>query len=341
MSHEICANDQVFSIQGTEWHGLAQHVEVIGKTELDFLSFPIIESPATVQVDGKNYTFPDHKIIMADLRGREFRTDDILPLNTPKAGYTVIENARVFDMVQNALSNVGFEISTVGTLGDCRRLFLSVVLNDSKGAVINGDKFDQYVNFVTSHDGTLSLQAYDSNVRIVCQNTLNASQWHKGDLRLHVKHTKNANDAIGNMEKTLQEILRGREKFALDMSFLASLGADYYQAQSFVAGYFSSVSAKNVLSSRAKNATDEIVSLYQAGRGNNGKTFYDVFNGATEYFTSGNGTGATASNREKATAAAFGMASNHKQAIAAAMLNDDKRGKLIELGKQAYAAALA
>ncbi len=335
MAHEIEINDSVFSIEGTEWHGLAQHVETIDKeTVAQGVFFPIIESPVSVQLEGENYVFTDHKILMADLRGRENPSHKILPLHTPKVGYSPIENERVFDMVQNALDKVGFKISTVGTLGDCKRFFMSVELDNVSEMTVNGEKFQSFLNFVTSHDGTLSLQAYDSNIRIVCQNTLNASQWHKGDLRLHVKHTKNASDSISNMEKTLSMIVTGREKFIVDMSFLASLDADYFQAQNFVAGYFAqATNARGELSTRSKNAVEEIVNLYRNGKGNSGKTFYDVLNGATEYFTHGSGTGQNASQRQKVVAGLFGSASNHKQAIATALVDDKERNKLITLGQ--------
>ena len=61
------------------------------------------------------------------------------------------------------------------------------------------------------------------------------------------------------------------------------------------------------------NMIDGITELAISGRGNNGRTMYDVLNGATEYWTSGDGVGRTASAGKKAYSSEFGNAAASKE----------------------------
>lgn len=120
MAHMIEENiDLVYSIEGTEWHGLAQVREEITETEFDSLSHEIIESPVTCQVEGQTIALPNHKILVADLRkSRPDLPEDkqFAPLHVPKNGYKVINNREVIECMKESFAGLDVKITTAGTL---------------------------------------------------------------------------------------------------------------------------------------------------------------------------------------------------------------------------------
>jgi hypothetical protein len=264
MAHMIEENiDLVYSIEGTEWHGLARQVDAISDTEFDTLSHDIIESPVTCQVAGNTIELPNHKILVADMRnsrpdleaGQQF-----VPLHVPKNGYKVINNRDVIECMKASFEGLDVKISTAGTLEGAKKFFVSVDIGDSD-LVINKDRFKAYVNFITGHDGTLAMTAYDSVIRIVCMNTLIASRGAAGEAGFSVYHTKNADLAMKNLPELFNAILKGRANLKEVMEYLESNKCDHHDALAMAAGYFCLETDKAELSTRAMNAAQGIATF--------------------------------------------------------------------------------
>ena len=105
------------------------------------------------------------------------------------------------------------------------------------------------------------------------------------------------------------------------MEYLATVQVSAGDAEKIAAGYFvfGQSAGENKLeyelSSRTRNAIEGIAGLFANGKGNKGRTAYDLLNGATEYWTSGDGTGKKASRLEKVSKGLFGTAAEHKRAF--------------------------
>lgn len=343
MAHMIEDNiDLVYSIEGTEWHGLAQVREEITETEFDSLSHEIIESPVTCQVEGQTIELPNHKILVADMRQSRPDLDagqQFVPLHVPKAGYKVINNRDVINCMKESFAGLDVKITTAGTLEGAKKFFVSVDIGDSD-LIINKDNFKAYVNFITGHDGTLAMTAYDSLIRIVCMNTLMASRSAAGEVGFSVYHTKNADLAMKNLPELFNAILKGRANLKEVMEYLESNKCDHNDALAMAAGYFCLETDKAELSTRAMNAAQGIATLFSRGIGNKGESLYDLANGATEYWTSGEGTGkGKTSAADRTYRSVMGSAATHKEAFVAMLANDDRRKDALNLGKQALALA--
>ena len=342
MAHMIeKPHDIVYSIEGTEWHRIADHVPVIGETEFNRLAFGIIESPAIVQIDGQSVNLDGYKVLVADHRTcRDDLTPDqqLVPLHIPKAGYKVIDNRRMMDLMTNAFRDLGAKVTTVGTLERGRKFFISVDIGQSE-QVINKDRFRSFANFVTSHDGEIAVNLYDSMTRIVCMNTLRASMASKGEVSLKVFHTKNADAAVNNLGDLFNAILKQRANFKEVMEYLATHKCDNNDALCMAAGYFVEATDSVNLSTRAMNAAQSIATLFSRGTGNKGETLYDLANGATEYWTHGEGVGkgAKVTDGQRTYRAAMGTAAAHKESFVAFLANDDRRAELRDKGREAVA----
>jgi hypothetical protein len=344
MAHMIEENiDIVYSVEGTEWHGLARQVDAIGDTEFDTLSHEIIEGPCVCPLeDGTTLNLPNQKILVMDMRKSrpDLPTDmQRVAIHTPKLGYKVINNRDVINCMKESFAGLDVTISTAGTLEGTKKFFVSVDIGDSD-LVINKDRFKAYVNFITGHDGTLAMTAYDSVIRIVCMNTLIASRSAAGEAGFSVYHTKNADLAMKNLPELFNAILKGRANLKEVMEYLESNKCDHNDALAMACGYFCLETDKAELSTRAMNAAQGIATLFTRGIGNKGETLYDLANGATEYYTSGEGTGkGKVSLADRTYKSQMGSAATHKEAFVAMLANDDRRKDALRLGKQALALA--
>ena len=345
MSHGIEKQDIVFSTKDTEWHGLARKVDAIGDTEIAEISFPIIQGKMTAIVDGQEVKMNGHKVIIADLRHRLDlpESDRLLPLHVPKDSYTPISNGDCFDMAKTLASNLGFDIVTAGTLEGCKKFFISLDTGDSELKIkANGteEKVLAFIDIVTSHDGTLAQETYDSMTRIVCMNTFRWSRSSKGGLNAKVYHTKNAKSNMEALAERISEIIAGRAEYVSTMERLATVPMTKDEALYIPLAYFgrnNSPEKENVISTRSFHAAEGIQNLFMRGLGNGGKTAYDLVNGATEYWTSGDGTGLKADNTTKLFKGRFGAAADHKTDFVGYVdgISTD-RAETVEIGRKLY-----
>jgi hypothetical protein len=346
MAHMIDTKyDRVYSIEGTEWHGLAIQKEQINDETFDTLSHEIKEVELNPIIEGVPVAFPNHKLLVADVsksRPDIAPEDRFVPLHIPKAKYGVIDNRAVIDCMKKSFSDLGVKITTAGTLDSLKKFFVSVDIGESE-QIINKDQFKCYVNFVTSHDGTMAMDAYDSVIRIVCMNTLNASREAAGEAGFKVYHTKNAQLAMNGLSELFNAILKGRANLREVMEYLASHKCDANDAMAMAAGYFCMETQTDEIAARSYNAAQGIATLFANGLGNSGRTLYDLANGATEYWSSGDGVGkrGKVDNAQRAYRSQFGGAALHKEKFVAMLANDDRRAEALEIGRKAVIDYLA
>lgn len=354
--------DKVLSIQGKEWHGLADHVPAITDTEVSPLLFTIREgritvnmgdmdgkqpgekgySPVMVEMDNQKAVVADFTDSRPDLIGTPFQ---YRALHVPRDSYKVLDNAHMWECVKKAVADVDGKVTTAGTLEGGKKFFVSVALGSGDSFRVGNDEFRGVLNMITSHDGTLAAQMYDSSIRIVCMNTLRASMGAAGNLAAKVYHSAGADIAIANMAQVVNNALSGRAQFVAACESLldSELEGGVEGARVITAGYFAMVqgvheTAKDGFATRTRNAIDAIALLSVVGKGNKGQSLYDVLNGATEYWTHGDGTGKGKKTELAARVykANFGGAADHKTAFLDYLL-DPKRGELVEVGTKALA----
>ncbi len=346
MGHGIeLPHDIVDSIEGTEWHTMATHRKVIDLEVAKRHFNPIIQSPALVYVDGRQIMLDKYQVLLGDYRHRDDipLEDQIVPLHIPKATYTPISNEEVFTTLQAAIKDLGARITSICSLERGKKFAVSVELNGSDMEIKiknrGKEKFKAFLNFVTSHDGTIAMNVFDSIIRIICMNTLRWSMEAMGDVRFKVYHTKNAKLAMDNLGDLVNAILKGRASLADVMTYLSSCKVDHNDALAMAAGYFCLQTDKVELSTRCINAAEGIATLFARGIGNSGETLYDLANGATEYWTHGEGTGKTLGAGARLYRSAMGAAAEHKQAFVAMLANEDRRKQALALGRDAIALA--
>ena len=238
--------------------------------------------------------------------------------------YSVIQNEQVFKTMSEAFRGTGLDytLSCIGTLGGLKKFFISIAVgDDSGGFTVNGDKFHSNLNFITSHDGG-SFHAHDSLTRIVCANTLRSSMNGKKNVDFKIRHKGDTASKCADLTRYLNQVFTSREVFIEKMETLAAVKVNASDIRQVVGGFFVTEAFKrgekleDGFKTRSLNMIDGITDLSVSGRGNSGQSLYDALNGATEFWTSGDGVGRTASAGKKAYSSEFGTAAANKERFA-------------------------
>ena len=324
MSANILKNDRIVSLEKC-WHGLEEIVEQIEFANSG-LDWQVEKRPLFIDCGNDKCRVDGWEAVV--------RKDKDLVLQIPKQSYAIIQNSRVWETLENALTGIGHKVQVTGSLGDCRKVFISISLDENQDYLVNKDKFRNFLTFVTSHDGTMAFEAYDTAIRVVCSNTLNASRSAKGNLNLKVYHTQNNELKIKDMEKTIDELLVKRQEFYTSLEYLMSKPVSLKQANEILTGF---IANGEEVSTRAANQVETMLGLFQKGQGNSGVTAYDLLNGVTEYYThqyTDNAVKRLVSNE-------FGAAGDKKIEFYDSLLSDVELDKLAKRGEKLLAAASA
>ena len=115
------------------------------------------------------------------------RSSDSKVLGIVTDRYKIVQNGEAFDFT-DALLGEGVRYETAGSLNGGKRIWL---LGRMPERYIAGDKFEPYICFTNTHDGSGAVRVCMTPVRVVCNNTLNLAlktakrNWsavHKGNI---------------------------------------------------------------------------------------------------------------------------------------------------------------
>lgn len=193
--------ETMFSVRRVPWHGLGTIVEnaVSSKEAIELAGLNwIVESNPIFDMNGKV------------IEGYKANTRDIdkLVLGLVTDKYQIVQNSEAFDFADILLGE-GVTYETAGSLKNGRIIWLLAKMPDR---YILGDKFDPYMCFCNSHDGTGAIKICMTPIRVECNNTLNLAfqkttrSWstkHMGDIKTKMSEARHtlqlANDYLDTL----------------------------------------------------------------------------------------------------------------------------------------------
>lgn len=199
MAHQLNQVKGKFSFATTEpaWHGLGQVVkgrmtaeEAIREANL---GYEVIKVP--ISYTGTNGILQNIKSYFATIRTD---TNDIL--GVVKKNYEVVQNKDSFVFFDSVVDAGEAIYETAGALGKGERVFLLAKLPDD--LKVGGEAIDKYILLYNSHDGTSSIIAGMTSVRVVCNNTLQAALKDLSN-KVRVAHTSGANERLKEASRVM------------------------------------------------------------------------------------------------------------------------------------------
>jgi len=295
---------------------------------------PIEKARVHATLDGLTIPLPKQRALIA-------RTPDDrrVPLHMATDKYSVIKNEVIAKAISKALRRTDCDstLSSMGTLNNLKMFFMSYKMGEYD---VNGDKHNTYLNVTSGHNGE-ALRVFLSGLRLVCKNSImQALSNEKGFINLKVTHRGDVDVKCADLSKSISGLIEGQRKHIEAMEILAAQRVAEQDIDAIVAGYFLQDAMKTEkFSARTMNTVSGITDLAFGGKGNRGETWYDVLNGATEYWTSGEGVGVRTSNASKAYSSEYGTAAKHKTRFADYLLSADESS--IEAGRRVLTATLS
>lgn len=282
------------------WHGLGVTIDtelsVADALKFAHLDFRVEKAPNHHQMPTQFFAedgSPIMKTVISNNSFFTYRTDTNHVLGD-KLGknYEVLQNEEALLVVDNLVKEGGFKVETAGAIRDGAVVFMCLRLpNDLK---ISGDIVKQYLILMCGHDGSTPILAYFSDVRVVCNNTLQMSM-RDATQKHSIRHTKNAK---GRLEEalTLMGIGTKNEVAAKTVfnkmaqtkinegkfwSYLANVFLKPKQLESIAKGD----NLEKVIGMRLMHQMDGVLKYSTEGPGQQGdKTYWWAYNAITGYF---------------------------------------------------------
>jgi phage/plasmid-like protein (TIGR03299 family) len=205
-----------------------------------------------------------------------FRSDTKRVLGVVGQDYEIVQNTTAFAFFDVIAERYGASYEFAGIIRNGRKLFLQARLGRSFDAV-PGDRVDCFVTMVTSHDGSSSLRAFLTPIRLFCQNQL-IRAIKAATTNVMLKHTSNVNDRLRDAMNVFHMSTQAFEVFEEKARYLARKLVDKQVVERFLNEIIEETG-----STRVKNQREKVRQLFEHGRGNKGRTAWDLYNGATEF----------------------------------------------------------
>lgn len=223
MGHNIHFNERTgkhafFSVKQPAWHNLGQVVadypNSAGALHFAGLDYQVVKSPVFTRPGGLQVSdsgeleplgeipVPSHFVTL--------RPDLNIPLGVVGKDYKIIQNTDAFAFFDAIVADgKGINYETAGALGNGERIFITAKL--AEGITVGrDDRIDQYIFLTTSHDGTGSITAAFTPVRVVCQNTLNAAMGKLSNV-VRIRHTAGAKQRLKQAHHLMGIVSRSTE----------------------------------------------------------------------------------------------------------------------------------
>jgi len=203
MAHNLNFNEQTakhsfFSVKEKAWHNLGQVVQ----------DYPT--SAEAILYAGLDYEVEKRKLFTPSLSDGTIevpnyfstvRTDNDAVLGVVGKDYQIVQNRDAFSFFDATVSGDGILYETAGALGKGERIFITAKLPNYI-RVGKDDLLEKYLFLTTSHDGSGSITAAFTPVRIVCANTLNAALRNQSNT-VRIRHTSNAKQRLEQAHKVM------------------------------------------------------------------------------------------------------------------------------------------
>ena len=169
MAAGLLESDWMFSSHGIRpWHGIGSVIEDAPTSE-DAIKIAKLDWKVTLEPVYLNGSIEIPNTFAT------VRSDTKAALGIVGKKYTPVQNVDAFKFIDEimAQNETPVRYETAGSLFNGKKVFMLVRLPDYS---LVGDKCEQYLFFSNSHDGSSAITAGVTNVRVVCNNTLQMAE---------------------------------------------------------------------------------------------------------------------------------------------------------------------
>ena len=212
--------------------------------------------------------------------------------------YEIVQNREAFSFFDEIVGKKEAMFETAGALGKGETIFITAKLPHYI-KVGGKDIIEKYLLFTSTHDGSGSIKAMLTPIRVVCNNTLNQALRNNTN-RITLKHTINVHDRLREGAKLMGLVNVYSENFQHCLDYLSTREITVEQVNKFVNELYLSYTELELLdrangrieivdeiSSRKKNIINDVLVSIDNGIGQDifrGSAYW-LYNGITTYYS--------------------------------------------------------
>ena len=283
MSHE-CESLFYVESEGTPWHGLGTPVNE-----------PLTSKEAIIAA-GLNWEVEKRPLFASD---KVKNGSPLLPIETHEAvvratdssilgivgnSYVPVQNEDAFQFMDALVAEGKMKYHVAGSLRNGQRIWLLGKIGEAD--IVPGDTVMKYMFLYNSHDGSGALRALETAIRVVCANTARAALSAGKNEGFYFRHTTNIKRRVEQAREALGIAMKEFDNYVDFAKETTKLKFKAKDIQSFAEAVVPD-NPELESNARAENKRDDIINLFEAGRGQDIKgvkgTGWAAYSAVVEY----------------------------------------------------------
>ena len=275
MSHHF---ESGFFVNQGAWHGLGKildHPPTTAQAIADAgLDWQVKEQPIYTQSNSGLSPVTSHKSLV--------RSTDHQVLGIVSQQYKPLQNQDAFSWFDFLLHDNDVALESAGSLKDGKRVWILAKIAQSPTDIVKNDPVEPYLLLSNSHDGSSAIWIMFTPIRVVCQNTLSyaLSGRNKSEDRGRAFRIRHQGDIQSKLNQAQIALNFARQSFITATEEYKAMAA-YSINQADLDLYLSLVLDTDT--PQTTRAYPQIVANFERGRGNQGSSLWDAYNGVTEW----------------------------------------------------------
>jgi len=265
----------------TPWHGLGTKLETAPSTGKEALiaaglDWGVKRETLAIEANGQRV---EHKAIV--------REDTGALLGVVGPNYRPYQNDQMASLYDPLIRESKVTIETAGSLQGGKRVWmLGKLAGDDMDITGKGDTVAKYLMLAHGHDGSLAVRFGFTPIRVVCQNTLSAAIDSESSRMVKCLHTTNLERNLETLRDTMVLADEVFELTAEQYRSLAKRGVSRVELREFARIVHDvKETDTNKWSHQQRAKIRETVAAAVEGKGNDGRTWWAAYNGATEWLS--------------------------------------------------------
>lgn len=214
---------------------------------------------------------------------------DNVDLGIVGSKYEIVPVESMLEPFDKIVRDNGLIYENAGIIGDGAKCWVSARFEDPMKLKFRPtDLIENRIIALISNDSSYKNSYISLNKRIFCNNQYKMMNAQAAD-GLRIQHTINHQRKIDESHKIIQNCITAGQHFMEKANYLNDKLMSEIEARGFVDKLFPT-RTRTKQAHRTEHKKLMILELFRSGKGNIGKTRWDMFNGVTEYFDHYNNT---------------------------------------------------
>jgi phage/plasmid-like protein (TIGR03299 family) len=201
------------------------------------------------------------------------REDNDCPIGIVAPSYEPLQNEDLKQLVAPMVEEGVLTVENQGFLSKGAKVFVQLKVN--KEFQVIGESYKGYLTLLNSHNGTTSVAIGPSMQRVICSNTFSGAYNEIGE---KFRHTEGVTERVLSTTAITNFVDAAMKVYSEKVETLAGARCTSAQFREAVETIYN-----KPIDKMRESFVSKMNDLFYRGTGNEGKSFYDVFNACTEF----------------------------------------------------------